>query len=298
MPIFSIGGAILGGSLISGLIGSNAAQGAAQTQANAQMQGSQIQQNMFNTITGQEQPFLQGGYGAESTLQQLLGIGGPNSVYQQSQPVAQQSQPTYGGMIPMPVGEIMPQQGQQSSASALPASMVGNAMPGYQAGNAGMSGGMVGNTGLPAGYLTQTFNPTQQQLEQYPGYQFALQQGGQAIRNADTPGLGALSGAALKNLMGFDVGTANTYYGNYFNQFQQQQQNIFNRLSGIAGLGQNAAGNLGNAGTQLGTGIAQSTAAAGASQAAGQIGSANALTGAMNNGMNYWMMNSMINNSN
>lgn len=134
-------------------------------------------------------------------------------------------------------------------------------------------------TGLPAGYLTQTFNPTQQDLQNYPGFQFALQTGGQAVRNADTPGVGALSGAALKDLMNFNVGTANQYYGQYFNQFQQQQQNIFSRLSGLAGLGQNAATNVGTQGTALGTGIAQSQAAAGGAQAGGIVGATNALAG-------------------
>lgn len=140
--------------------------------------------------------------------------------------------------------------------------------------------GTSGNSGAQGyGSLTSTFNPTQEQLNNYPGYQFALQQGGQAVRNAATPGSGALSGAALKSLTDFNVGTANKYYGDYFNQFNQQQQNIFSRLSGIAGLGQNAASNVGTSGTSLGTGAGQAQAAAGGSQAAGIVGSANALSG-------------------
>ena len=138
---------------------------------------------------------------------------------------------------------------------------------------------VAGTGGLNNGYLTSTFNPTQAQLEQYPGYQFAVQQGGQATRNADTPGMGALSGAALKDLTNFDVGTASTYYNQDFNQYQTQQNNIYQRLSQIAGLGQSAAAGVGNSGTQLGQGIAQSTAAAGASQAGGIVGATNALSG-------------------
>lgn len=131
--------------------------------------------------------------------------------------------------------------------------------------------------GQQNGYLAQSFNPTQEQLNNYPGYQFALQTGGQALRNANTPGMGALSGAALKDLMNFNVGTANQYYGQYFNQDQQQKNNLFSRLSGLAGLGQNAATNVGNQGTALGTGIAQAQAAAGGSLAAGQAGAANTI---------------------
>lgn len=129
----------------------------------------------------------------------------------------------------------------------------------------------------PGGYLTQQFNPTMEQLENYPGFQFALKTGGQAVRNADTPGVGALSGAALKDLMSFNTGLASQYYGDYFNQFQTQQNNIFNRLSGLATLGQNAAGNLGTSSAYLGSGIAQAQAARAGALGAGYAGAANSV---------------------
>jgi hypothetical protein len=185
---------------------------AANTQASAQKQAANTQQGMFNTITGQEQPFIQGGYGAESSLQNLL----------------------YG-----------------------------------------KAGGTDSGTGLANGYLSQTFNPTQDQLNNYPGYQFQKEQGQLATESAATPGTGAISGPGLKSLMNYNQGLAASNYGNYFNQFQTQQNNIFNRLNSIASLGQNAAGNLGNAGTTLGTGIAQAQAGAGASQAGGIVGATN-----------------------
>lgn len=139
------------------------------------------------------------------------------------------------------------------------------------------AGGTATGTNLPGGYLTQTFDPTQQQLEQYPGYQFQLDQGNLALQNANSVGGSALSGAALKNLMTFNQGLAASNYNNYFNQFQTQQNNIFNRLNGIASLGQNAAGNLGNAGTTLGTGIAQAQAGAAGSIAGGIVGATNSI---------------------
>lgn len=143
------------------------------------------------------------------------------------------------------------------------------------------AGGTATGTNLPGGYLTQTFNPTQQQLEQYPGYQFQLGQGDLALQSAASSGGSALSGPALKSLMGFNQGLAASNYNNYFNQFQQQQNNIFNRLSQIATIGQNAAGNLGSSGTQLGTGIAQAQAAAAGSQAAGIAGATNSIGNAV-----------------
>ncbi len=210
MP-FWVAGAILG----SAVLGASSSKSAANTQAGAQEQAAQTQQNMFNTITGNEQPFMTAGKDATTTLSQLLG-----------------------------------------TAPGTPS-----------------SGGANGS-------LTQPFNPTQAQLENYPGYQFALKTGAQATRNADTPGVGALSGPALKDLTSFNVGMASQNYQNYFNNTQTQQQNIFSRLSNIANLGQNAASNTGQVGANLGTGIAQAQAAAGGSRAAGTEGAANALGGA------------------
>lgn len=209
MPWGFVAGAAIGavGSIVAGGEQASGQEAAANTQA-----------GMFNTIVGQEQPFLQGGYGAETTLNQLLG----------------------------------------NAATTGP-------------------GGTAAGTNLPGGYLTQTFNPTQAQLESYPGYNFQLQQGEQAVSNANTPGVGALSGPALKSLMSFNQGEAASNYQNYFNQFQTQQSNIYSRLAGIAQLGQAAAGNLGTAGSTLGTGVAQAQAAAAGSTAAGIAGAGSSI---------------------
>lgn len=251
----------IGGGALVGAIGSNMA---ANTQANAQENAANTQLGMFNTINAQEQPFIQAGYGATNVLNQLLGIGaktGPDwQAYLRDNPDVAAST-LYGSNPAQHYQDYGKKEGRQISMLDPNAS----------------ASGPVGNTGLPAGYLTSKFAPTQEQLNDYPGYQFALQTGGQAIRNAATPGVGALSGAALKDLMAFNVGTANQFYGQYFNQDQQEKNNIFSRLSGIAGLGQNAASNVGTSGTSLGTGIAQAQAAAGGSQAAGIAGATNSI---------------------
>jgi hypothetical protein len=132
----------------------------------------------------------------------------------------------------------------------------------------------------PGGQLSSNFTPTDFLNNLDPGYQFQLQTGGQALRNADTPGVGALSGPALKDLMSFNQNMAATGYQNAFNRFQTTNNNIFQRLSTIAGIGQNAASNVGTSGTQLGTGIAGAQAGAAASQAGGIVGGTNALGGA------------------
>ncbi|MDE3023838.1 MAG: hypothetical protein KGI54_18635 [Pseudomonadota bacterium] len=69
-----VAAAIAGATLGASVLGAGAAQSAANTQAGAQEQAAQIQAQMFNTITGQEQPFMQAGYGATTALNQLLGL--------------------------------------------------------------------------------------------------------------------------------------------------------------------------------------------------------------------------------
>ena len=230
--------AIVGGSLAAGAIGASGAKSAADTQAQAQENASAQQMAMFNTITGQEQPFLNAGDGATTQLSSMLQPGGYLN-------------------------------NQNFTPFSFDASSVANS----------------------------------------PGYQFAQQQGLNAVANNEAPNVGALSGPALKALTQFSTGTAAQYYNDYFNQAlnkyatnfntqQTQQNNIFSRLSAIAGLGQNAASNTGTAGTALGTGSAQALAGAGASQAAGTIGASNALSGAVGGIGNAFALNSILSANN
>lgn len=68
-----VAAAIAGGAVASGVIGAVGSESAANTQASADNTASSDQMSMFNTINGQEQPFMNAGYGATTGLQQLLG---------------------------------------------------------------------------------------------------------------------------------------------------------------------------------------------------------------------------------
>lgn len=70
-----VGGAALAGSAIS----ASAAGSAASEQAGAAENAQQISENEFNTITQQESPYMEAGYGAQSQLNYLLGIGAPGT---------------------------------------------------------------------------------------------------------------------------------------------------------------------------------------------------------------------------
>lgn len=218
---------IIGATVVGGVIQGQAAKGAAETQANAAQNAQNISEREFNTITAQEQPFMQAGYGALSALNYGLGIG-----------------PTKDA--------------------------------------AGRS--ISGPPGMGYGSLTTPFT-TENWKQLSPMYNFDVQQGRQGVLNANASQQGSLSGAAAKDLMDYNRSAANQSFGQAFNQYQTQQGNIFNRLSGIAQLGQNAAANTGMQGTQLAGQAAQSATNIGTAQAAGQIGAANAYSGAISSAL-------------
>lgn len=86
MPSISVPTAIIGASAIgagTAIYGASQQASAAKQAAQAQTQSAQLatntEQNMFNQVSGYEQPFISGGQGAYSTLNQLLGTGGGDS---------------------------------------------------------------------------------------------------------------------------------------------------------------------------------------------------------------------------
>jgi hypothetical protein len=221
------------GSLVGGAISASGAEGAAQTQAQAAEQAQQISENEFNTITGQEQPWMTSGQGAQSQLNYLLGTGTPG-------------------------------QGQTATGS------------------------------IAGGYGSLLTPFTAQNMQQMsPAYNFQMQQGQQGVLNQDASSQGALSGASLKDLIGYNQNYANTAYNNAFNQYQTQQSNVYSRLAGVSQLGQNAAANTGQQGTALAGQAAQSATNVGTALGAGTIGASNALAGTASSAGNLGLLGAL-----
>jgi hypothetical protein len=86
-------------------------------------------------------------------------------------------------------------------------------------------------------------------------------------------------------------------YTNAFNRYQINRANRLDPLKFLSGQGQAAAaGQASNIGATTAANTALSTGAANAN-AAGQIGSANAYTNAVGQGINAYQMNQLINRS-
>lgn len=157
--------------------------------------------------------------------------------------------------------------------------------------------------GLLTPFTEQFKAPTAAEAAATPGYQFALQQGQEAIQNSAAARGNLLSSTALKGLDQYSQGLASQTYGDVYQralgEFQQRynifntnQANQFNRLSSLAGAGQQAATTAGQLNTTaagqvgnvlLGTSgqIGQALEAGGAARASGYVGAANAWNGAI-----------------
>jgi hypothetical protein len=134
-----------------------------------------------------------------------------------------------------------------------------------------------------------TGQPTAQDIQNIPGYQFGLNQG-----------LGSVSQAANVASPGSNVDTARQKFStDYLTQqllpyYQSQQTNIYNRLASLAGLGQAGTAASGQLGSAAGSNLAQLAVGGANALAGGQVGSANAYSGALGNIGNSAMLYSLL----
>ena len=201
---------IVGGtSLVSGYMGSKAAQGAAQTQLQGTQEASRQQREMFDILNEQNKPYREAGYGALNRINEML----PS--------------------LTKPV--------------------------------------------------------TAEDIQNMPGYQFAVQQGtGGAMQGMNVGGGGSnVQRAGQKFAIDYTMGTA-------LPQYMAQRRDIYNTLAGVAGIGQNAQNQSNQIGQNTSTNLGQLAVGGANAIAGGQVGSANAYSGAMNNIGNAAMMYALL----
>lgn len=142
----------------------------------------------------------------------------------------------------------------------------------------------------PGGQFAGRFSTSD--LENDPIYQKALQwattQGTQAINRAAAAGGGLDSGATLKGIVDYALGSASQFGNDAFNRFNTEKSNLFNRNASVAGIGQTAVGQTTAAGTNAANNISENLIGAGNARAASIVGGANAITGGVNNALNYY----------
>jgi hypothetical protein len=141
------------------------------------------------------------------------------------------------------------------------------------------TGAQTAGVGGGGANLLSTFAPTQAQLEQTPGYQFALSQGTQQAQNAAAAkGLGT-SGNALASGINYATGLASTTFQQQLQNYLTQNQQAYNMLMGPSQMGATAAGQVAQAATGLGGQMIGAYTNLGNTLGAGTMGAANALAG-------------------
>lgn len=149
----------------------------------------------------------------------------------------------------------------------------------------------IGSPSQP-GPFSAPFNP--QNLANTPGYQFALQQGEQAITDQASATGGIGGGNTLKALMSYGTGLASQTYQQQFEDYLAQQQNAFQQAYNLASLSENAAAGQGSIAEQTGANIANTITGAGNAAAAGTVGATNAITGGIGNLSSNFLLSSLL----
>jgi hypothetical protein len=156
--------------------------------------------------------------------------------------------------------------------------------------------GQIGAGTAPGGAFSTA--PTREQIMAglAPNFDFARETGSGAVTNMANS-MGGLGGNSLAEISRWNTGFAGDQYQRAFENYNTNQTNIFNRLASIAGLGQTAGSNSTTGASTFAGNIAGSQMGAGNALAAGQVGSANAISGGLNNAMGWYQLGNLMNNN-
>jgi len=187
--------------------------------------------------------------GQQSALWQLLGIQNAQNMFGQ----AQQALSPY------------------TTAGSKSLGLLMNYLQGTDAQTAGVGGG--------GANLLSTFQPTQSQLENTPGYKFSLSQGTQAAQNAMAGKTLGASGNAIKSGVDYATGLAGTTFQQQLQNYMNQNLQAYNMLMGPSQVGSTAANTLAGNATQLGQGMMGAFGGVGNTIGGATMGAGNALSG-------------------
>lgn len=266
----------------STLIGAKAAGDAADTQSDAARNASATELAMFNQNRADYTPWREAGVGALGQLVRGLGIelpgaaSGPAETYDQvrARLAPGFTNAKFGGNGVDDAGldaAARREFDSQALRRTVPSS---------------------GGSGVGLGDLVRPFSMSD--YEEDPGYQFRRDEGLRGLEGSAAGRGGLLSGATLKALNKYNSDLASQEYGNAYNRYNADIDRRFNRLSSLAGIGQTATRDVASMGSQTAQNVAQNQIGAGNARASGYVGQANAITGAINNGVTSYQLNKLL----
>jgi hypothetical protein len=137
-----------------------------------------------------------------------------------------------------------------------------------------------------------------QQFQADPGYAFRMSEGMKGLERSAAARGGLLSGGAMKGIQRFGQDLASQEYQNAFNRYQSERTARLAPLQSLAGVGQTSAQTIGQAGQTMASNVGEMMTGGAAARASGYVGGANALTGALNTGLNYYQNQQLMNRMN
>lgn len=143
--------------------------------------------------------------------------------------------------------------------------------------------------------LTDYKNFSMSDFQADPGYSFRMSEGMKGLERSAAARGGLLSGATLKGIQRFGQDLGSQEYMNAFNRYQTERAARLQPLQSLAGVGQTTAQQIGQAGMQAAQNIGETQMSGAAARASGYVGGANALTGALNTGLNYYQGQQLMN---
>jgi hypothetical protein len=143
--------------------------------------------------------------------------------------------------------------------------------------------------------LTDYKNFSMSDFQADPGYSFRMSEGMKGLERSAAARGGLLSGSTLKGIQRFGQDLASQEYTNAFNRYQTERVARLQPLQSLAGVGQTTAQQIGQSGMQTAQNVGDIQMSGAAARASGYVGGANALTGALNTGLNYYQNQQMMN---
>jgi len=273
--------AVIAGSVISGMLGADAASSAAGAQQRSAQMSVDEQRRQFDLTRADRLPWLTQGRAGLYKLSDLLGIDTP----QGEMPTrAMFTTPARRGAYVQPGAGLSAVQ-QPGTPEFFDEAAYNQAMRDWEASSTGRSSEF--------GSLMDDF--TGEDLLNEPGYQFGLNEGRRTVDQSAAARGSLFSGKTLRDLVQFGQDYGGTKYGEAFNRDAANKNRKFSMLSSLSGGGASAASDLGQAGMTSASNIAGLLTGAGNAQAAGIMGSANAWQNAIGTGTNALLTQRYIN---
>ncbi len=290
--------AVAGAAVVGGVLSSNAASSAANTQADATTNAANASLQQFNTINSQQAPYRESGYGALNQLNNYLGVTSnapamsrdnfDSAAYLKAHPELSDPNVWWQGTTKGGQTRDLFTHWQESGQDP-------NAFTGTESYNQQAQQAKAGSSAPGFGQFNHQFDANDLKTNLAPNYDFMLKQGQGQVGNTLNSTAGLLSGNAQQGLNTFTQNYAQNAYQDAFNNYTTNQNNIYTRLAGLAGIGQNSLQQSNAAGMNATNSANNYLTSGAAAQAAGTVGQANAISGGINGISNGVLLNSLIN---